>query len=142
MRGPDRRQMSLHEGNTYAMLVRVADGATEEADRIILRALHAAAPELSESNPRVLLGVPRAEAAFETILSSVEDELLRLCAEHDYRRLLHVSRHCSMVPALWREDKNHEDRRFRTMSADRWILRCAEESLAGLHDDGPPTTTV
>ena len=50
--------MSLHEGNTYAMLARVADGATEEADRVILRALHASAPELSESNPRVLLGVP------------------------------------------------------------------------------------
>jgi hypothetical protein len=35
VRGPDRRQMSLHEGNTYAMLVRVADGATEEADWVV-----------------------------------------------------------------------------------------------------------
>jgi hypothetical protein len=35
VRGPDRRQMSLHEGNTYAMLVKLADGATEEADWVV-----------------------------------------------------------------------------------------------------------
>ncbi|MBA3388607.1 MAG: hypothetical protein H0U02_04465 [Rubrobacter sp.] len=127
---PYKRDMSLHEGNTYAALLSVSDGATEEADRTILGALHAAAPELTKSNPRVLLDVPQAEAAFETILSNVEDELLRLCAGHDYRRLLHVSRLCSMVPTLMRQDANHEDRRFRMMSADRWILRCAPRSLS------------
>lgn len=126
---PAARDMSLHEGNIYATLSNVAPSATEEADRVILGALHAAAPELSESNSPVLLDVPRAEAAFETILSGVEGELLRLCAGHDYRRLLHVSRLCSMVPVLMREDKNHEDRRMRTSSADRWILRCAPRSL-------------
>lgn len=122
--------MSHQEGDTYAALVRAADGATEEADRVILGALHAAAPELSERNSPVLLDVPRAEVAFETILSSVEGELLRLCAGHDYRRLLHVSRLCSMLPMLMRQDANHEDRRVRTMSADRWILRCASRSLS------------
>ena len=66
---PYKRDMSLHEGNTYAALLSVSDGATEEADRTILGALHAAAPELTKSNPRVLLDVPQAEAAFETILS-------------------------------------------------------------------------
>ncbi|MEJ7873053.1 MAG: hypothetical protein WKF67_12415 [Rubrobacteraceae bacterium] len=124
------RYMSLHEGNTYATLSEVAASATEEADRVVLEALHAAAPELSERNSPVLLDVPRAERAFETILSTVEGKLLRTCAGHDYRRLLHVSRLCSIVPALMREDKNHEDRRVRTLSADRWILRCAPRSLA------------
>ena len=127
---PYRRRMSLHEGNTYATIDGVAGAATEAADRVILEALHAAAPELSERNSPVLLDVPRAEAAFETILSSVEAELLPLCAGHDYRRLLHVSRLCSMVPMLMRQDANHEDRRVRTMSADRWILRCASRSLS------------
>jgi hypothetical protein len=122
--------MRLHEGKTYATLLNVADYATEQADRVILGALHAAALELSEFNSRVLLDVPRAESAFETILSNIERELLRLCAKHDYRQLLHVSRLCSAVPALMRQDANHEDRRFRTMSADRWILRCARRSLA------------
>lgn len=125
-----QRNMSLHEGNTYAALTAVAGNATEEADRVILEALHYAAPELSELNSPVLLDVPRAEGAFEIILSNVEDELLRVCARYDYRRLLHVSRLCSMVPTLMREDKNYEDRRMRTMSADRWILRCAPRSLA------------
>ncbi len=124
-----QRNMSLHEGNTYALLTAVADNATKEADRVILEAIHHAAPELSEFNSPVLLKVPRAERAFEIILSNVEDELLRLCARHDYRRLLHVSRLCSMIPTLMREDKSHEDRRMRTMSADRWILRRAPRSL-------------
>ena len=84
MRSPDGRQMSLHEGNTYATLVRVAGNALEEADRIILAALHAAAPELSEFSTRVLFDVPRAEAAFETILSSVEYELLCLCRSRGF----------------------------------------------------------
>ncbi len=126
---PHMRNMFLHEGNVYVTLRSVAVGATEEADRVILGALHAAVPELGETNTRVLLNVPQAEDAFETVLSTVEDELLRLCARHDYRQLLHVSRLCSAVPALMREDKNYEDRRVRTLSADRWILRCASRSL-------------
>lgn len=120
----------IHEGHIYETLRSVAPSATEKADQIILEALHAAAPELGPSNTEVLLDIPRAEEAFETILSTVEGALRRLCAQHDYRQFLHVSRLCSAVPQLMREDKNHEDRRVRTLSADRWILRCALRSLS------------
>ncbi len=116
---PRKRYMFLHGGNLYATLMSVAADATEEADRVILGAIHRAAPELSRSNSPVLLRGSRAEGAFEIILSRVEDELRRLCAKHDYRQLLHVSRLCSAVPTLMRQDANHEDRRFRTLSADR-----------------------
>lgn len=120
----------IHEGHVYETLRSIAPSATEEADQIILEAFHAAAPELSPSNTKVLLDTRRAEQAFEIILSAVEGTLKRLCARHDYRQFLHVSRLCSAVPELMREDKNHEDRRVRTLSADRWILRCAPRSLS------------
>lgn len=122
----------LHEETLWKALLSVADDATEEADRIIYGAIHAAAPELSDSNTPVLLSVPQAEAAFETILLSIEGTLKLLCAEHDYRQFLHVSRLCSGIPALKREDKNHEDTRVRTLNADRWILRCAPSKF---HED-------
>src|SRR5215211_3648617 len=119
-----------HEGHVYETLRSIAPSATEEADQVILDAFHAAAPELSASNTEVLLDVPRGEEAFEIILSTVEDTLRQLCAQHDYRQFLHVSRLSSAVPELMREDKNYEDRRVRTLSADRWILRCAPSVLS------------
>jgi hypothetical protein len=104
----------VHQGHVYETLRSMAPSATEEADQIILEALYAAVPELSASNTEVLLERPRSEKAFEIILSTTEDTLRRLCAQHDNRKFLHVSRLCSGVPKLMGEDKNHEDRRVRT----------------------------
>jgi hypothetical protein len=120
----------VHEGHFYGTLLAVSDGAKEQSTEIIRGAVRAAAPELSESNTPVLLDGGKAETAFETILVSIEDELRSLCAEHDYRQFLHVSRLCSAVPTLMWQDANHEDRRVRTLSADRWILRCSPRSLS------------
>lgn len=130
MLNPFSGNTPVHEGHFYGTLLAVSDDAREQAVEIIRRAVRAAAPELSESNTPVLLDGRRAEDAFETILVSIEDELRRLCAEHDYRQFLHVSRLCSAVPVLMWQDANYEDRRVRTLSADRWILRCSPRSLS------------
>lgn len=98
----------IHDGYLYKTLLEVGSDAKAEADRIIREAIFAAAPELNESNERVLLEVRR-----------TEETLRRLCAGNDYRQLLHASRLCSVVPALTVHDANHEDRRLRTLSADR-----------------------
>lgn len=129
---PERgfRNAWVHDGDLYGTLLRISGGAKEEAVGIIREAVRAAAPRLDGPGTRVLLAIPEAEVAFETILSRFEDTLRGLCTRHDYRQLLHVSRLCSAVPELMWQDANHEDRWFRTLSADRWILRCAPRSLS------------
>ncbi len=122
-----------HEANVYQTLLDIGGDAKAEAIRIVREAFRGAAPDLSGSDEPVLLDGRQAEDAFETILSHVEAVLFDLCSRHDYRQMLHLSRMCSVVPDLMWQDANHEDRRVRTLSADRWILRCSPRLLPHDH---------
>ncbi len=128
--GSDIENVWVHEGDLYKTLLRISNAAREEAIEVVRGILYSVAPSLKGPGTKVLLNIPEAEVAFETMLSSLENALWELCARHDYRQILHVSRLCSSVPELMWQDVSHEDRKFRTLSADRWILRCAPRKLS------------
>ncbi len=110
-RGPERQ-------DPWEALVAASPAAADEADRVIGRAVRKVAPHLGETTSRVVLDVPQAESAFETILSEVEDALEELYGRYDYRQLLFVSRLCAGLP-LFRSAEEPHYARMRTRSADR-----------------------
>lgn len=112
----------------WSALVLASGSAADAAQDIIRQAVCEAEPGLSGSDPLVVLDVPRSETALESVLSHVEAALGDLCAKHDYRQLLCVSRLCSGLP-VFRSSEDIGYSRLRTASADRWVLRRANRNL-------------
>lgn len=100
----------------------------EKADRVISRAYRIVAPALNSAQAVRLRG-PRAEPAYEALLWEIERELEGLCARHDYRQMLFVSRLCVGLP-VFREHEQHVGATgMRVQAADRWVLKRGGRSL-------------
>ncbi len=116
----ERREPERYD--PWETLVDAAAPAANAADQLIGRAVRKVAPKLGRSVERVVLDVPRAEQAFETVLSEIEDYLEEQCGRYDYRQLLSFYRLCGGLPWL-RSTEKPEEARMRAVSADRWVLR-------------------
>jgi hypothetical protein len=123
-----KRRQELKRVDPWEALIAASLPAVDEADRVIARAVRKVAPELGRSVEKVVLDVPRAERAFETVLSGIEGVLEEVCGRYDYRQLLFVSRLCAGLP-WFRSAEDRAYARMRTRSADRWVLRCANRDL-------------
>ena len=53
----------------------------------------------------------------------------RLCARHDYRQMLFVSRLCVGLPVFRRDEPNLNPTNLRCQAADRWVLKRGARSL-------------
>ena len=85
---------------------------------------------LSDAVPEARFAPQEADPPLEDIISGVERELEELCGRYDYRQLLYLSRLCTGVPALRKEDASMAAVRVRVQNADRWALRCGARSSA------------
>lgn len=122
------RGRSPESTEPWEKLLAVSASAVEEADRFVSRAYRVAAPALNSAQA-VRLGGPHAGPAHERLLAEIERELDGLCARHDYRQMLFVSRLCVGLPVFREHEKHVGATGARLQAADRWVLKRGGRSL-------------
>lgn len=117
------------EGDPWEKLLTVSESAVKEANRVLSRAYQRAAPALNAAQA-VRLSGPHVEPAYEALLGEIEQELEGLCARHDYRQMLFVSRLCVGLPVFREREPHLHATRMRGQAADRWVLKRGDRGLA------------
>jgi len=117
------------ENEVWDRLVAESEAGIREAGGVISGLIDRVGG-LSDAVPEARFASSEADPPLEEVISGAERELEELCGRYDYRQLLYLSRLCTGIPALRKEDADVAAVRVRVQNADRWALRCGDRSSA------------
>ncbi len=104
--------------------------AVEEARTATVDISRAAVPELPDPRGPIPLTGARDADIVERLLAAYEEEFARLCAAHDYRLLLYLSRLCAGLPQMRVRGESVDEIRVRCQTADFAVLAYGARAAA------------